>query len=135
MVKRIISVCAAGVISSASTATPTKDDDAARKAAIEWLELVDAGKYQEAASQASQEIRGFEQWLNHLATQRGPLGRVNKRHFVEMNHASTVAGVPEVRGYHVIRFKTSFERTPSATEQITIAKVGCCWEIFGYEIK
>jgi len=134
VVKRIITVCAAGLI-TVSTATPTKDNDAARKAAIEWLELVDAGKYQEAASQASQEIRGFEQWLNYLATQRGPLGRVNKRHFVEMSHASTVSGVPEVRSYDVIRFKTSFERKPSTPETVTIAKVGCCWEIFCYEIK
>ena len=135
MVKRIITVCAAGLISSVSTATPTKDGDAGRKAAIEWLELVDAGKYREAASQASQEIRGFEQWLNYLATQRGPLGRVNRRHVVEVNHASTVSGIPDVRSYHVIRFKTSFERKPSTPETVTIAKVGCCWEIFGYEIK
>ena len=135
MVKRILTVCPTGLISSASAATLTKDDDAARKAAIEWLELVDAGKYQEAASQTAQEIHGFEQWLNYFATQRRPLGRVNKRKLIEMNHTSTVAGVPEIRRYDVIRCKTSFERKQGATEQLTIAKVGCCWEIFGYAIK
>lgn len=126
----ILSIC-----SSAFAQTLSKNDEAACTAAIEWLELVDAGKYQEAGSQASQESRAFEQWLNYFAMQRGRLGRVNKRKFAEVNHASTFAGVPEVRPYHIIRFKTSFERKRGATEQLTIAKIGCCWEIFAYEIK
>ena len=45
-----------------------------------------------------------------------------------------VSGIPEVRRYYLIRFMTSFERKPAATENLTIAKIGCCWEIFDYVI-
>ena len=135
MVKTISAVLGVGaLICSALALTLSANDEVARKAAVEWLQLVDAGKYQEAGAQAAQEIRGFEQWLDYLARQRGAVGRANKRKLVEMHHASTVAGIPDVRPYHVIQFKTSFEHKPSASETITIAKVGCCWEIFNYKI-
>ena len=45
-----------------------------------------------------------------------------------------VSGIPEVRRYYLIRFMTSFERKPAAVENLTIAKIGCCWEIFDYVI-
>jgi len=45
-----------------------------------------------------------------------------------------VSGIPDVRRYYLVRFTTSFERKPAAIEQVTIAKIGCCWEVFGYTI-
>ncbi len=110
------------------------DDEAARDAAVQWLQLVDAGRYDEAASQGSQEVRAFEQWVNQFKTQRAPLGRVNKRQLVEIKRTAIISGVPEVRRYYVVRCRTAFERKPVAIENITIAKIGCCWEIFGYTI-
>jgi len=109
-------------------------DKAAHDGAVQWLQLIDAGRYDEAASQASLEARALEQWLNHFKTQRSPLGRVNKRELVDSKHTSVFPGVPDVRSYHVLRFRTSFEHRPAATEQITIAKLGCCWEIYDYKI-
>ena len=112
----------------------SKDDEAAQDAALQWLQLIDAGRYEEAASRTSQEVRTLENWLDFFLTQRALLGRSNKRQVDEVKHASTVPGVPEIRRYHVVRFKTSFEHRPAAIEEVTITKVGCCWEIFGYEI-
>jgi Protein of unknown function (DUF4019) len=123
------------IVSSTIAATLGRSDELARDAAIQWLQLVDAGRYEEAASQASQEARAFEQWLNRFKTQRAQLGRVNRRQFVEAKRTSMVSGIPDVRGYHILRFKTSFERKPAATEQITLAKMGCCWEIFEYKVE
>ena len=112
----------------------SKDDEAAQDAALQWLQLIDAGRYEEASSRTSQEVRTLENWLDFFSTQRALLGRCNKRQVDEVKHASTVPGVPEIRRYHVVRFKTSFEHRPAAVEEVTITKVGCCWEIFGYEI-
>ena len=134
MVKPIITIFAATVISSASAAALSKDDEAARDAAIQWLQLVDAGRYQEAASQASQEIRAFEQWQKDFADHRAPLGRVSRRQLLEMKHRPTFAGAFQVRKYYVLRFKASFERKPAAIEEVVLSKMGCCWEIFGYTI-
>ena len=114
--------------------TLSKNDEAARDAAVQWLELIDAHRFEEAASQGSQELRSFENWKNQFTAQRGPLGRANKRYLIELKHTAIVPGVPEVRRYIVIRFKTSFEHRAAATEEIVLTKMGCCWEIFGYKI-
>lgn len=122
----------AAVYTSARADRP--NDDAAREAAIQWLQLVDNGRHEEAASQGSQEVRSFEQWLNHFKTERAALGRANKRQFIELKHAAIISGVPEVRRYYILRFKSSFDHRTAATEVITISKVGCCWEVFEYQI-
>lgn len=134
MVKPIVTICAATLIFSASAATLLTRDEAARDRAIQWLQLIDAGRYDEAASEASLEARALEQWMNHFKMQRAPLGRVNKREFVDARHTSVFPGVPDVRQYHVLRFKTSFEHKPTAIEQVTISKMGCCWEVYEYKI-
>jgi hypothetical protein len=123
---------ASTVVSDALTLS--KNDEFARDAAVQWLELIDANRFEEAASQGSQEIRSFENWKHQFATQRGPLGPANKRYLIELKHTAIVPGVPEVRSYTVIRFKTSFEHKAAAIEEIVLTKMGCCWEIFGYTI-
>jgi hypothetical protein len=134
VVRPIITICLATLISSAPAATLSKNDEAAREAAIQWLQLVDSGRYDEAASQGSQEVRGFEQWLNFFRTHGATLGRVNKRQFAGIKRTAIVPGVPEVRRYYMVQFKSSFEHRPTAVEEIVLTKIGCCWEIFGYTI-
>jgi hypothetical protein len=113
----------------------SKNDEAARDAAIQWLQLVDAGRNDEAASQASQEMRAFEQWLKYFADHRAQLGRVNQRVFLDMKHRPTFPGAVQVRKYYSIRFKTSFEHKPAAVEEIVLTKIGCCWEVFEYKVQ
>lgn len=101
---------------------------------MQWLQLVDAGRYEEAASQGSTEVRSFEQWLNHFKSQRAQLRRLSRRQFIELKRAAIIAGVPEVRRYNILRFKSSFENAPPLLEEVVLSKVGCCWEIFGYSM-
>ncbi len=120
--------------SSAFALTFSKNDELARDAAVQWLELIDAHRFEEAASQGSQEIRSFDQWMNYFAAHRGPLGRENKRQVIEVKHTAIIPGVPDIRRYAMIRFKTAFEHNPGATEEVVLTKIGCCWEIFDYKI-
>ena len=125
---------ASALISSASAVGLSAREQAAHDAALQWLQLVDAGHSEEAASEASLEASPLQHWLNYFNAQRAPLGKVHTRQLVEMKQTSVFPGVPDVQRYYSIRFNTSFERKPHAIEQITIAKVGCCWEIFAYVI-
>ena len=129
---RLTLFCAIGGLAEALTLSV--DDQAAREAALQWLHVVDAGKYDNAALMMSQEIRDQRDWPGYFAKYRAPLGRANKRHVVEAKHASTVPGAVDVRQYEIIRFKTSFERN-GAIEELVIAKVGCCWEVFEYKVE
>jgi hypothetical protein len=120
---------------SALTLSLSPDDEAACDAALQWLRVVDSENYNDAALQMAEEVRTLQNWLGYFAAHRAPLGRVNNRHVVEIKHASTVPGDPELRPHAIIRFKTSFERKAVATEEVVMAKMGCCWEIFGYTIE
>ena len=115
--------------------TLSKNDELARDAAVQWLELIDAHRFEEAASQGSQEIRSFDQWMNYFAVHRGSLGRTNKRKVIEVKHTAIIPGVSDVRRYAMIRFKTAFEHNPGETEQVILTKIGCCWEIFEYKVE
>ena len=135
MVKTILVVIGmSALICSAFALTLTPDDEAARDAALQWLRVVDSGKYEDAALQMSQETRAQQNWSNYFATHRAPLGRVKNRQMIEVKHASTVPGDPEVRPHAIMRFKTSFERNPAVIEEVVTTKMGCCWEVSGYSI-
>jgi len=82
----------------------------------------------------SEAVRATQDWSNYLAARRAPLGRLSKRNIIEIKHASTVPNAADVRNYDIIRFKTSFEHNPAATEEIVMTKMGCCWEVSGYSI-
>ena len=123
------------LICSAATLALSPEDQAARDAAMQWLKVLDSGKYDDAAQMMSQEIRAERDWRNYFAKHRAPLGAANIRHFVEVKNRSTVPSAVGVGTYAVLQFKTSFERGPTTIEQVVMVKMGCCWEVFGYEIK
>jgi uncharacterized protein DUF4019 len=122
------------LIVSAAAVSLSPDAEAARQAALAWLQVVDTGNYKHAALMMSEEVRGQQDWLSYLNAQRAPLGSANKRQIGDGRHASTIPGLSGVRKYMVIQFKTSFERKPVATEEVVMAKMGCCWEVSGYSI-
>ena len=122
------------VTHSAFSLTLTKNDELARDAALQWLQLLDGGRLEEAASQGSTEARSFDQWRDYLTSSRPSFGRLTKREVFELKHRPTFPNAFQVRKYYVLRFKTSFERRAGAIEEVVLAKIGCCWEIFGYSI-
>jgi hypothetical protein len=117
----------------ALTLTPD-EEAAARETALQWLQLVDSGNYKNAILMMSEQVRGSRDWANYFAAHRAPLGRMNNRKIAEVKHASTIPGDTELRPHAIMRFKTSFEHNAAATEQIVMTKMGCCWEVVGYEI-
>ena len=125
----VLSMCC-----SALALTVSPEDETARQTALQWLQIVDSGNYKHAALMISEEVRGQQDWVSYLNAQRTPLRGVNKRQIGTLKHTSTIPGLPGVRSYVVVEFKTSFERRPVATERVVMAKMGCCWEVSGYSI-
>src|SRR5438552_11010467 len=119
---------------SANALTLSPNDEPAGDAAMQWLRVVDSGNYKDATLMISEQARGSQDWANYFAAHRAPLGRVKNRQIIEVKHASTVPGDPELRQHDIIRFKTSFERKPAAIEEVVMTKMGCCWEVSGYAV-
>ena len=132
---RLAALCTLVCTFSANALTLSPDDEAARDVALQWLRVVDSGNYRDATLLITEHARGSQDWLNYFAAHRTPLGQVKNRQVVEVKHASTIPGDPELRQHDIIRFKTSFEHKLFATEEVVMTKVGCCWEVSGYTIE
>jgi len=132
---RLAALCTLVCTFSANALTLSPDDEAARDVALQWLRVADSGNYRDATLLITEHARGSQDWLNYFAAHRTPLGQVKNRQVVEVKHASTIPGDPELRQHDIIRFKTSFEHKLFATEEVVMTKVGCCWEVSGYTIE
>ena len=130
----LIGACVITCSAFALSLSLSPSDEAAREAALQWLQVVDAGNYKDAALMIPKQVRGSRDWGNYFSAHRAPFGRVKNRQIVEVKHASTIPGDAQLRPHAIIRFKTSFEERAAATEEIVMTKMGCCWQIFGYTI-
>jgi hypothetical protein len=113
-------------------------EERAAKAALQWLALVDAGKYSESWEEAAQLFKGAvtrEQWGASITTVRKPLGKLVSRTLKSKVYATSLPGAPDGE-YVVIQYTTSFENKKSAVETITpmLDKDGK-WRVSGYYIK
>jgi hypothetical protein len=112
----------------------SSEDETARDTAMQWLQVVDSGKYTDAALMMSEQVRGTRDWANYFAVHRAPLGRAHNRQITEVKHAKSISGEAELRPHAIIRFRTSFEHKAAAAEEIVMTKMGCCWEVSGYGV-
>ena len=123
------------VISCAGNDASEKE---AEKSAMNWLALVDSGKYGEswddAASLFKQAITK-EGWITTIKGARSPLGEVKSRKLESASYATTLPGAPDGE-YVVIQYKTSFANKADAVETITPMKeADGSWKVSGYYIK
>ena len=119
--------------SGAAATAPVAARSAASQAALQWLELVDAGKWEEswaATTQSFQSLNTVERWRSASQTARVPLGRVLTR---SITSEEGIPGPPS--GYQLIRLRTSFANKAGATETLSLAYEGGSWRVVGYYIE
>ena len=107
-------------------------------ASMEWLKLVDNGRYEaswDSASVLFKRAVGKEQWKRQLSAVRGSMGKVIGRKLRSKHYATSLPGAPDGE-YVVIQYDTSFEMKRSAVETVTpmLDEEGT-WRVSGYYIK
>jgi hypothetical protein len=135
-----IFLCLAGallIIPGCGKSNPAAEE-AALKAAQEWLGIVDNGQHAESWQQASEYFRNAisqKDWEQAMKSVRAPFGAVKSRVVKSKKYRTTIPGAPDGQ-YVIIQFKTSFENKASAVETITpmLEKDGS-WRVSGYYIK
>jgi hypothetical protein len=135
-----ILICLAGallIIPGCGKSNPVAEE-AALKAAEEWLSIVDNGQHAESWQQASEYFKSamkMEDWERAMRSVRAPFGAVKSRAVKSKQFRTVMPGAPDGQ-YVVIQFKTSFENKASAVETITpmLEKDGS-WRVSGYYIK
>jgi hypothetical protein len=113
-------------------------EEASLASPMEWLELVDSGKYDESW----EETAGFFRravlkttWRENMHAFRKPLGETLSRDVQSNTYRTSLPGAPDGE-YVVIQFKTTFENKKSAIETVTpMLDDHGTWRVSGYYIK
>ena len=122
------------VLGGCVTISPSDQD--ARAAAVDWLALLDAGKYQQAYDERPPRLKSDVFKPNFLATmqsRRAPLGKAKSRAFLRVSYSKTLIGAPD-GSYGFIYFKSSFEHKAHGIEKVIVTGETGHWQVSGYNI-
>jgi hypothetical protein len=112
----------------------TKDGIAA---ATSWLELIDAGKYNDAWGASADEIKSVgpkEGFAKMMEQTRAPLGKEVSRAVKDKGYAKDPQNAPPGE-YVQIHFTTAFENAKSATELVIVKKQpDGVWKVGQYSV-
>jgi hypothetical protein len=112
------------------------DENAAREAALHWLQLLDQGDYQEAFEWEAQDFRMVRtqgQFVRYMQARRAPFGRTLSRTCIGAAHLGKFVGAPEGNYVSVI-FKTAFEHKSPTAERVILLKQPIGWRVVDYRI-
>jgi hypothetical protein len=116
----------------------TRPEDAAQPAAVEWLALVDAGKYVESWEKMSPGFKkavSKRKWKSTVEKIRSPLGKFTSRKLKSAEYSKELPGAPEGE-YVVLQYDSVFERKPAAIEKVTlILGQDLNWRVSSYAVK
>lgn len=112
-----------------ATAAPAANDPdlaLARKAALDWLAVVDAGKFEasfDEASAAFQKVQKKADWAKGLGAARANVGKFVSRTFVNDEIRTALPNLLPGK-YVTVRFKTTFAKYATASESVTLVRDG-----------
>jgi hypothetical protein len=125
------------LIFSSGAIADSEKENIAQSVALEWLKVVDEGRYSDSWNEAAQLFKKAvkkEQWEQSLQAVREPLGRLLSRGIKSKAYKTSLPGAPDGQ-YVIIQFQTSFKNKKTAIETVTpmLDKDGK-WRVSGYFI-
>lgn len=114
-------------LTAAASASVAETD--ASQAARRWLELGDAGRWDDgyhATAAAFQELNTTAKWTKVSQSVRMPLGALVSR--VLLSEESVPA---PPHGYQVVKFRSSFAHKSEVTETVSLVREGGSWKVAG----
>jgi hypothetical protein len=133
----LLSILLTGCASqSASHAEKRANESDARAAALQWLQLLDQGDYEEAFEFEAQDFRMYRtqtQFVRLMQARRAPFGKTINREFIGAAHVEKFVGAPE-GNYESVLFKTNFEHKNPTAERVILIKQPLGWRVIDYKI-
>src|SRR2546423_14138772 len=129
----LLSSCASHSVSRAEKRANETD---ARAAALHWLQLLDAGDYEEAFEWEAQDFRMARtqaQFVRYMQARRAPFGHALGRKFIGAANIHKFVGVPE-GNYVSVLFKTDFEKKSETAERVILVEQEVGWRVIDYRI-
>ena len=108
----------------------------ARRAAQEWLALIDAANYAAAYAAEPARLRAAttqEQFVRSMEGRRQPFGSVLSRSFIGAAFTHKLTGAPDGE-YESILFRTSFAHKSLAAERVILSREADGWRVVDYRV-
>ncbi|MFH0965389.1 MAG: DUF4019 domain-containing protein [Planctomycetota bacterium] len=113
-------------------------EQAARKAADDWLKLIDDENYAQSWDDSSSYFKAAitqDEWAKTSQAVRKPLGKVVSRSLKSSAYRTELPGAPDGQ-YVILQYTTSFENKKSAGETVTpMLDTDGSWRVSGYYIR
>lgn len=112
------------------------DEQAARTAATEWLQLLDNREYTDAYEREPTRLRAGgtrAQFIRSMKLRRAPFGRANARTFIGAAASRKLTGAPDAE-YESVLFRTSFEHKQAAAERVILTREREVWRVVDYRL-
>lgn len=112
----------------AAPAAKNSDPDVtlAKKAALAWLALVDAGKFETTWDEAAgsfQKAQPKAEWAKGLGGARPTMGKLVVRTLLNHEVRTSLPNLPPAK-YITVRFTTVFEKHANGSESVTLVRDG-----------
>lgn len=121
---------------AACTSDEVTPDESPQTAAEAFLSLIDQGDYQEAWTEASTLLRNnvdADQWAEHAASYRQPLGVVNHRVFKSVEFHDSLEDMP-AGDYAFVFFDSTLSEDGSVSEMVGLMlDDDLTWRVIGYQ--
>jgi hypothetical protein len=125
------------MLTGCSSPTPEQSAEEGVTAATRWLELLDAGKYDDAWASSSDEIKGAgpkETFAKMMAQTRSPLGKEVARAVKDKGYAKDPQNAPAGE-YVQVHYITSFENAKEWKELVIVKKASDGeWKVGQYTV-
>lgn len=108
----------------------------AQKAALEWLELIDNGEYEDAFGRETARLRAAgtaRQFARSMRSRRAPFGHAISRKLIGTGYSRRLTGAPDAN-YESLLFKTSFEHKSLAAERVILVDDHGTWRVVDYRV-
>lgn len=112
------------------------NEEAARTAALEWLQLLDAGEYSDAYDLEAARVRAggtARQFNRSMQARRAPLGGTLSRKMIGVAFSRKMPGAPD-GNYESVLFRTTFRHKTSAAERVILAHESGRWRVTDYRV-
>jgi hypothetical protein len=135
-----LALLAAVMTSALATAADETDSiaavAAATKAAVQWLDSLDAHRYAESWSGAATVMQAGhtqDEWIRDVATPREAFGKTLMRELESAEYSTRVRGAPE-GNYVTAAYLTQFSNMPPVIESLVLMLQDGGWRIAGYSV-
>ena len=108
----------------------------AREAAVEWLELIDDGEYEDALDREPARVRAavtLHQFERSMRARRAPFGRALSRTLIGTEYSRRLTGAPDAN-YESLLFKSSFQHKSQAAERLILVDDHGTWRVVDYRL-